>query len=226
MAVGATVQGSIGFGLNVIAAPVLTLVDTKLVPGPALASAFVLTVLLALRERGGIDRRGFGWLFIGRLPATAVAAIAISLLPERGVAFTISAIVLIAVVLSLVGWRLRRTPSTFMAIGAASGIMGTLSSVGGPPLAILYQDARGQELRGTLSAIFVFGSIVSVVALMLVGRFGVAELQASAAMVPGVLVGYAASRWTAPIVDRRALRPAVLAFSALAAIAAIVRYAV
>src|SRR5688500_6896898 len=113
MAVGATVQGSIGFGLNVIAAPVLTLVDTKLVPGPALASAFVLTVLLAVRERGGIDRSGFGWVFIGRLPATVVAALVISLLPERGVAFTISAIVLVAVALSLVGWRLRRTRASY-----------------------------------------------------------------------------------------------------------------
>ncbi|MDQ3385935.1 MAG: sulfite exporter TauE/SafE family protein, partial [Actinomycetota bacterium] len=32
--VGALVQGSIGFGLNLIAAPVLALVDPDLVPGP------------------------------------------------------------------------------------------------------------------------------------------------------------------------------------------------
>ncbi len=225
MAVGATVQGSIGFGLNVIAAPVLTLIDTKLVPGPALAAAFVLTVLLAIRERGGIDRRGFGWVFIGRVPATIGAAVLIGSLPERGVAFTIAAVVLLAVVLSVVGWRLRRTPATFVGVGAVSGLMGTLSSVGGPPLAMLYQDARGRELRGTLSAIFVVGSIISIGALVLVGRFGSDELLSSLAMVPGVLLGYALSRWTAPIVDRRALRPAVLSASAIAAIAAIVRYA-
>lgn len=226
MAVGATVQGSIGFGLNVIAAPILVLVDTKLVPGPALAAAFALTVLLAIRERGGIDRRGFGWLFVGRVPATIVAALLLASLPERGIAFTIAGIVLVAVVLSLVGWRLRRTPGVFVTVGAASGVMGTLSSVGGPPLALLYQDARGRELRGTLSAIFVVGTIISIVALVLVGRFGKEELLASLAMVPGVLLGYAASRWTAPIVDRRALRPAVLGFSAVAALAAIVRYAI
>jgi uncharacterized membrane protein YfcA len=226
MAVGATVQGSIGFGLNVIAAPILTLVDTKLVPGPALAAAFTLTVLLSIRERSGIDRRGFGWVFVGRVPATIVAALLLASLPERGVAFTISAVVLLAVGLSLVGWRLRRTPGVFAAVGAASGVMGTLSSVGGPPLALLYQDARGSELRGTLSAIFVFGTIVSIGALVAVGRFGTEELLASVAMVPGVLLGYGLSRWTAPVVDRSALRPLVLAASALAAIAAIIRYAV
>ena len=225
MAVGATVQGSIGFGLNVIAAPILTLVDTQLVPGPALAAAFTLTVLLAIRERGGIDRRGFGWVFVGRVPATVVAALLIASLPERGVAFTISAVVLLAVALSLVGWRLRRTPKLLVTVGAASGVMGTLSSVGGPPLAMLYQDATGRELRGTLSAIFVIGTIISIAALVLVGRFGRDELLASLAMVPGVVLGYALSRWTAPIVDRRALRPAVLVVSAVAAVAAILRYA-
>lgn len=226
MAVGATVQGSIGFGLNVIAAPILTLVDTQLVPGPALAAAFMLTVLLAIRERGGIDRRGFGWVFIGRVPATVVAALLIASLPERGVAFTISAVVLVAVALSLIGWRVARTPGTFVIVGAASGMMGTLSSVGGPPLAMLYQDARGSELRGTLSAIFVVGSIISIGALVAVGRFGRDEAIASLAMVPGVVLGYVVSRWTAPVVDRRALRPAVLALSALAAVAAILRYAI
>ncbi len=226
MAVGATVQGSIGFGLNVIAAPILTLIDTRLVPGPALAAAFVLTVLLSFRERSAIDRRGFGWLFAGRIPATILSAIAIAALPERAVAFTISALVLLGVVMSMTGRRLRRTPRVFVAVGATSGVMGTLSSVGGPPVAMLYQDSAGSELRGTLSAIFMIGTLLSIGALAVAGRFGAEELRASLAMCPGVLIGYVASRFTAPIVDKRALRPAVLALSAVAALAAIVRYAV
>lgn len=226
MAVGATIQGSIGFGLNVVAAPVLALIDTRLVPGPALAAAFLLTVLVARRDRQGIDRRGFGWVFIGRVPASIGAALLIAALPERGVGITIAAVVLLAVVLSLVGWRVRRTPATFVSVGAVSGVMGTLSSVGGPPLAMLYQDAQGRQLRGTLSAIFVVGSIISITSLAVVGRFGAEEARASLAMMPGVAVGYTLSRWTAPIVDRRALRPAVLAVSALTAIAALIRYAI
>ena len=103
--------------------------------------------------------------------------------------------------------------------------MSTLSSVGGPPIALLYQDARGRELRGTLAAVFTVGALVSIGLLAAVGRFGEREVLISLVLVPGVVIGFVASIWTAPLLDRHALRPAILALSALSAVAAIVRYA-
>ena len=50
--------------------------------------------------------------------------------------------------------------------------MGTISSVGGPPVALLYQDERGSEVRGTLSSIFAVGALFSLVVLAVVGEFG------------------------------------------------------
>ena len=35
--------------------------------------------------------------------------------------------------------------------GLFSGIMGTLAGLGGPPMAILYQNEKGSVIRGTLS---------------------------------------------------------------------------
>ena len=48
--VGSCVQGSLGFGLGLIAAPVLAFVDPDLVPGPVLMLALVLTVAVASRD--------------------------------------------------------------------------------------------------------------------------------------------------------------------------------
>jgi hypothetical protein len=225
VALGAIVQGSIGFGLNVVGAPLLVLIDTGFVPGPTLVAALLLTVLVGLRERGAVDRSGFVWIFVGRVPASLGAALLVSALPERGIAFALAAVVLVGVLLSVVGWRIPRRPANVVAVGAVSGVMSTLSSVGGPPIALLYQDVRGRELRGTLAAVFTVGALVSIALLAVVGRFGTDEVIVSLSLMPGVVLGFAVSRWTAPLLDRHALRPAVLALSVLAALAAVLRYA-
>ena len=224
MFVGAVIQGSIGFGVNVVGGPILVLIDTHLVPGPALVAAFLLTVLVGVRDRAGIDRAGFGWVFLGRIPASVVAALVVAALPERGLAFTLAAAVLIAVAVSAAGLRIKRTPATLVTAGVFSGLMGTVSAVGGPPVAMMYQDERGQDVRGTLSAIFAVGALVSMILLAIVGRFGVAEIKASLILVPAIVAGFAVSRYTARWLDKGFVGPAVLALCALSAVAAIVRY--
>jgi uncharacterized protein len=226
MAIGACIQGSIGFGVNVVGGPILVLIDTRLVPGPALVAAFVLTILVAVRDRTGIDMKGSGWVFAGRLPASIAAALLVASLPERGVAFALSGAVLFAVALSALGLRVKRTPVTLTTAGALSGLMGTVSAIGGPPVALLYQDERGREVRGTLSAIFAVGALVSMILLAIVGRFGRAEITASLALVPAIVVGFAASRWTTRWLDHGFVQPAILIVCAISAIAAIVRYAI
>ncbi len=51
VAVGAAVQGSLGLGYPLIAAPFLILIDPLLVPGPVLINALVLVVLITIRDR-------------------------------------------------------------------------------------------------------------------------------------------------------------------------------
>lgn len=225
MAIGAVIQGSIGFGLNVVGGPILVLIDTDLVPGPALAAAFVMTILVAVRDRAGIDREGFGWVFAGRIPTTIGAALLVAALPERGLAYALSAAVLIAVASSALGWQVQRTPATLVGAGALSGLMGTVSAIGGPPVAMVYQDARGRAVRGTLSAIFAVGALFSMVLLALVGRFGTEEVIASLVLMPAIVIGFAVSGWTTRWLDKGFVKPAILIISAASAIAAILRYA-
>ena len=52
VSVCAPIHGSVRFRLNLLAVPLLLLVDPALVPGPALAAGLVMAVLVAGREFG------------------------------------------------------------------------------------------------------------------------------------------------------------------------------
>lgn len=223
VAVGACIQGSVGFGLNLIAAPVLIAIDPVFVPGPAAFLSLVLTILVAHREREAIDVRGVGWALVGRVPGTVAGALAVASLNERGLGIVFSLLLLVAAAMSAVGYRLRPTPRTLVGVGLVSGFMGTTTSIGGPPMALVYQEASGPTIRGTLAGFLAFGIVLSLIALALIGRFGARELGASVFLVPALLAGFALSRWTAPVLDRRHMRTAVLATSAASAIAILAR---
>lgn len=121
------------------------------------------------------------------------------------------------------GLRFEPTDRALVAAGVVSGVLGTVAAVGGPPLALLYQDASGARIRSTISGFFVIGTIVSLAALWTIGRFGVGELRLALVMLPGMLAGLALSRHIAPYVDRGHTRPAVLTVVALTGVAIVVR---
>jgi hypothetical protein len=52
---------------------------------------------------------------------------------------------------------------------AIAGVMGTATSIGGPPMALVWQGHQGSRLRGTMSAFFMIGSAVSLVSLGVAG---------------------------------------------------------
>jgi uncharacterized membrane protein YfcA len=221
--VGAVLQGAVGFGLALVAAPILLLIDPRLVPGPLIFAALFLTFLSAYRDRHAIDFTGLGWGLAGRLPGTLLGAALLAILPPERLAVPIALVVLLAVAMSASGARVDPTPRILVGAGLLSGFMGTTSSIGGPPIAMVYQNAPGDRLRGTLGGYFVIGAVMSLTAIAAVGRFGVAELRWGVALVPGILLGFALSNRLTPWLDGGYTRPAVLAVAAAAGIGILVR---
>jgi len=222
-AIGATLQGSIGFGLAVVAAPILLLLDPVWVPGPMLFAALTLVVLIAHRDRVHILGSDVALGTFGRFLGTVPAAYAIRMLPGTVYDLIFAAIVLTGVLLSTSGWHIARTPLNILAAGTLSGIAGTISSIGGPPLALVYQREKGPNVRSTMSAIFTVGTMISIAGLWWAGRFGLIELCLGLILMPAVLIGFAVSRHTALWLDRRHIRPAILAVSAASALLILAR---
>jgi uncharacterized membrane protein YfcA len=223
--VGSAIQGSVGFGLAVVSAPVLLIAnrESKFVPGPLLIAAMLLTILIAHRERSSVAPREVAIATVGRVLGMLPAAYALSVLKQAEYNILFSVLILMGVGLSMSGWHLRPTPGTLLAASTLSAVTSTISSVGGPPLALVYQHQKGPHIRGTMSAIFTIGTVISLAGVWWAGKFGWAELALGLLLAPGVFVGFYLSRYATRHIDGPRIRPAILAFSALSAAAIIVR---
>ena len=223
MFVGALIQGGVGFGMNLLAAPLFALIEPDLLPAPLLLAAVSLTVLVARRDRAATDRRGLAWALAGRVPGTLAGALLVASISVRGVAIAVGVAVLLAAALNLRDLGLRPTPRTLVTAGLVSGFSGTVSSIGGPPLAVVYAHEPGPVVRGTLSMIFVIGGALSIASLAAVGEVGRDELIAALALQPPLLLGFALSGPLATHLDAGRTRAAVLAVSVAGAVAVIVK---
>ncbi len=221
VAFSAWIQGSVGFGYALVSAPLLALFAPEMVPGPIMLSSIALSIGAAVRERASIDRRGVALALVGRVPGVVLGAAALALLPGDSLGVAFGAIVLVAVALSLSGLRLPLTTGTLLGTGFVSGVMGTMTSIGGPPMAIVYQDARGPELRATLNTYFAFGSAMSLPALALAGHFGPQQAVDGLLLIPATAIGFALSGATRSFLDGGRTRAAVLATAAVSAIAVV-----
>lgn len=221
--IGACIQGSIGFGWAMLAAPFIVLIEPDFVPAPAIMAGILLVVLMTWRERKFIDKRGVQWMSAGCIPGIAGAAGVLSVISATGFTIAFSILVLLAVALSAIGLSVMLSNRNLFLAGLFSGFMGTMSSIGGPPVALIYQHTSGSKLRGTLSAFFLICATMALGGLFLAGKLGPGEVKLALILVPGLVIGFVLSRFTTRMLDRHTVRPAVLTLSALAAVAVLVR---
>jgi uncharacterized membrane protein YfcA len=222
MAMSAMVQGAVGFGLGMLAIPVLIYLDIRYVPGPLLVAALTLHMLVLQRDRSGVDKSGLTMLLSGRVLGTIPAAVLLAHLPIDSMKILLAAVVLAGAVMGLLHSGGHPTPAVLFGAGTASGFMATTAGLGGPPVALVYQRETGLRLRGTLAAYFIVGTVFSLIALAWAGRFGAEELRLSGVLIPGTVLGYFLSRRAAAYLDGGRTRTAVLTVSALAAVSVIV----
>ena len=69
--VGSVLQGAVGFGLGLLGAPLLVMLNPSLVPGPLLAGSLFLSILWRFANTDRSTLRGVGWALVGRVPGTS-----------------------------------------------------------------------------------------------------------------------------------------------------------
>ena len=220
--VGAFIQGSVGFGINLVVVPVIAIVVPDAVPGSIVLLSLPLTITMVLREHRHIDRRGVAWIMVGRLPGAVVGAAVVVFVASDILTTVIGATILAAVALSVARLHVRVLPSTAITAGFTAGVMGTAAGVDGPPLALLYQHHRNEAIRATLAACFVLGTLVSATTLAIAGEIRREQLLFTIELLPALLLGLLASTWGARHLRDRDVRPAMLIFATAAGVTAFV----
>ncbi|WP_297081508.1 TSUP family transporter [uncultured Demequina sp.] len=213
--VGACLQSAVGFGLGMLAAPVVAFFAPDLLPATLLLVTTILTLVVAIRERAHLDLHGTGWALAGRLPGGVAGALLLVVIPVAGIAWIVIVTVLIGVVLTVGGWRPAPSKRALVSAGFASGVMGTTTTIGGPPMALVWQGRSGARLRGSMAMFFLVGSLASLLALLATGSVRSEQLLFAAALALPALGGYALSHVIARFLNPSRTRQVAIVVSVL-----------
>lgn len=220
--VGAAVQGSVGLGLGLVAAPAITLLDPTLMPGSVLMTTAVLPAMMLVSEWRHIDLRGISWALAGRFVGVVGGVWVVAVLTAETIGLAVGVMMLFAVALTISAVQVRPTPAILGAAGVVSGVAGTATSIGGPPVALVYQHDPGPRVRASLSFFFFVGVVVSLLGLAIGGQLDARDVVTGLALLPFVLVGFLLARSLRRVVDGRKLRLALLAVATIGAVVLIV----
>ncbi len=221
--VAGMLQGTVGFGFAVLSVPILTILDPALTPIPQLLMAFPVALTMAMRERSDLDLHGAGWIIAGRVPGAVIGALLLSAVTESTLNIIIALVVLAAVAALASGLQVKLNPATKFSAGVVSGITGTTSAVGGPPVALLYRSAKGGTLRASLGVIFSIGVVINVTTLTVARQIHWSDVTTALLLFPAAAVGLWLSRFLTGKVEGEPLRRAILVVAALAAVGLVVR---
>lgn len=218
LVVGAAVQGLVGLGLGLVSAPVVTLLDPALMPQLLIWLAATLPLLTLTRERADIDWRGLAWVLPARIPGTAVGVALLAVFSTRALGIGVGVMVLAAVLLTVRAVRLPVNRISLVVAGLVSGITGTATSIGGPPVALLLQHRPPRQVRTTLAVFFVAGASLSLAGFALAGELRLEVALLALVLSPCLVVGTLLAIRLRGRLHERALRPAVLAVCAASAL--------
>ncbi len=207
-------QASIGFGANLIAQPLVFQLEPTLVPGSVLMTTAMLSLLVYVRDRQSVDLPTLATTVAGAVIGIGVGVFVIRLISETALAIVVALCVLAMVALTVFGGSRPRTRLNLFLAGNAGGFGSVTAGIGGPPLALLFADAKGHETRGFLAAFFLVASAMTFAGLVAAGRFGTTQAIDGLILLPAGLVGFALSKPLLPLVDRGLTRPAILIVSA------------
>ncbi len=223
LVIGSAVQGLVGLGLNLVSAPVVTILDPSLMPEVPLLLATVLPLMTLVRSHAEIDWGGLGWVLSARLPGTAAGVWMLAVFSDRHLGITVAVMVLLAVALTVHSVEVPVRPATLTVAGFLSGVAGTATSIGGPPVALLYQHRSPDQIRSTLAILFTVGAGMSLAGIWVAGHFEIRLLVLALLLVPCLAVGTWVGGRLHGVVPDPVIRYAVLVVCGASAVALLVR---
>lgn len=217
----AFVNGAIGYGFSSLTVPIALVFLTNRILNPAVVVIEVLLNLYVLFiNRDGIPavwKRVFP-ILIGMLPGIAVGAFVLASLQPGWIKFGTYTVILPLILVQAAGWRrpIRSTWLIGLPFGTALGILYSLTTISGPPLAILFnnQGLVKNEFRAGLALVRVVESSVTAIVYYQLGLF-IAESESILLMfIPSVVIGVPLGAYLIRRLDAETFRRICMSFDA------------
>jgi uncharacterized membrane protein YfcA len=192
----AIVNGALGYGFSSITVPVALLFLTNRVLNPALVlievvlNAYVLFV--NRRAMAGIWRRVLP-IVIGLLPGVLLGTLIVSRVSPGWLKFGTFLVLLPLILLQAAGIRrpIRNERSVGVIFGSGVGALYAVTTISGPPLAIMLnnQGLAKQDFRAALGFVRLAESSMTAVAYLYAGLYSIQSFELIPLMLPSILIG-------------------------------------
>jgi len=209
----AVLQSVSGIGLALVAAPVLVLIDADFLPGPILTMGCCLSALTTWRYRRTLHLGDTLLALYGRIPGSLTGLVLLSMAPQSAISLGFGVLIIASVILSYRRVTVEASRNNLLVAGFFSGMMGTTTSVGGPPMALVYQNSDPETVRAQLGFYFLIGTGLSIMLLAVSGNYSMRQLGLVIPLVPAVILGFLMSIFWGDYLNRIHIKPLIAAVS-------------
>src|SRR3954453_4256558 len=217
----AFVNGAIGYGFSSLTVPVALVFLTNRILNPAivLVEVFLNLYVLFINREGvpAVWRRVFP-ILVGLVPGIAVGAFVLASVQPAWIKFVTYTVILPLILFQAAGWRrpLRSSWLIGLPFGTALGVLYSVTTISGPPLAILFnnQGLVKNEFRAGLALVRVAESSVTAIVYYQLGLFITESANLLLVFIPAVLAGIPLGAYFMRHVDSETFRRICMSFDA------------
>ena len=217
----AFVNGAIGYGFSSLTVPLALVFLTNRVLNPAVVvvEVFINFYVLLINLKGvpAVWKRVFP-ILVGLLPGIAVGSFALALLQPGWIKFVTYIAILPLILVQAAGWRrpIRSTWLVGLPFGTGLGILYSVTTISGPPLAILFnnQGLVKNEFRAALALVRVAESTVTAIVYYQLGLFVAESTNLLLVLISSVVVGVPLGAYVIRRLDAETFRRVCMSFDA------------
>ena len=217
----AFVNGAIGYGFSSLTVPLALVFYANRILNPAvvLIEVFLNLYVLFINRDGvpAVWRRVFP-ILVGLMPGIAIGAFVLALLQPGWIKLGTYIVILPLILVQAAGWR-RPIKSTWLVglpFGTGLGILYSVTTISGPPLAILFnnQGLVKNEFRAGLALVRVAESSVTALVYYQLGLFIAESATLLWVFVPSVAIGIPLGAFFIRRLDAETFRRICMSFDA------------
>src|SRR5262252_3913329 len=219
--IAASVNGALGYGFSSLTVPIALIFYTNRILNPAVVVIeVVLNWYVLFINLGGVQSV---WkkvlpILVGMLPGIAIGAFVLASVQPGWIKLATYAMILPLILTQAAGLRrpLRFGWSIGLPFGTALGVLYSVTTISGPPLAILFnnQGLVKNEFRAGLALVRVTESSVTAIVYYQLGLFIAESQNILLVFIPSVLVGIPIGAYVIRRLDAETFRRICMSFDA------------